>query len=65
MPCIEGDRSICKTQRVEHELVQGFSNNSLPCKQTATFSPLLLVSAQLINIAVFFRMSLQQTTSKF
>ena len=32
-------RPICKTQRIEHELVHGFSNNSLPCKQMTTFSP--------------------------
>ena len=34
----------------EHELVDGFSNNSLPCKQMTTFSPLLLVSTQLVNV---------------
>ena len=43
-------RPICKTQRIEHEVVHGFSNNSLPCKQMTTFSPLLLVSAQLVNV---------------
>ena len=39
-------RPICETQRIEHELVHGFSNNSLPCKQMTTFSPLTWVSTQ-------------------
>ena len=43
-------RPICKTPRREHELVHGFSNNSLPCKQMTTFSPLLLVSTQPVNV---------------
>ena len=43
-------KPICKTQRTEHELVHGFSNNSLPCKQMTAFSPLLLVSKQLVNV---------------
>ena len=30
--------------------VHGFSNNSLPCKQMATFSPLRLVSTQLVSV---------------
>ena len=37
-------------QRIDHELVHGFSNNSLPCEQMTTFSPLLLVSTQLVNV---------------
>ena len=45
-------RPICKTQRIEHELVHGFSNNSLPCKQMTTFSPLCLVSTQLVNVSL-------------
>ena len=48
-------RLICKTRSVEHELVQGFSNNSLPCKQMTTFSPLLFVSAQLVNVPLFLQ----------
>ena len=40
-------------------------NNSLVCKQMTTFSPLLLVSAQIVNIQSFFRMNLQQNTCKF
>ena len=36
--------AICKTQRIEHELVHGFSNNSLPCKQMTTSYLLFLVS---------------------
>ena len=40
-------RPICKTH--EHEHVHGFSNNSLPCKQMTTFSPLPLVSTQLVK----------------
>ena len=47
--------SIFKMQRVEHELVQGFPNNSLPCKQLTTFSSLLLVSAQLVNVPLFLQ----------
>ena len=42
-------RPIFKMQRIEHELVHGFSINSLPCKQMTTFSPLLLFSTQLVN----------------
>ena len=57
-------RPVCKTQRIEHELVQGFSNNSLSCKQMTTFSPLRLVSARLVNVPFFFGMSLQQNKSK-
>ena len=41
---------ICKMQSIEHELVQGFSDNYVPCKQMTTFSPLLLVSAQLTSV---------------
>ena len=48
-------RPICKTQRIEHESVQGFSNNSLPCKQMATFSPLLSVFAQLVNVPLLLQ----------
>ena len=44
-PCTLGP--FVKRKEVEHELVQGFCKNSLPCKQMATLSPLLLVSAQL------------------
>ena len=51
-------RPICKTQRVEHELVQGFCNNSLPCKQMTTLSRLRLVSAQLVMFPFFFRMKI-------
>ena len=43
------------SKRVEHELVQGFSSNSLPCKQMTTLSPLLLVSAQLVNVPLFLQ----------
>ena len=39
-------------QRIEHELVHGFSDNSLPCKQVTTFSPLLLVSTQLVDVSL-------------
>ena len=46
---------ICKTQRIEHELVHGLSNNSLPCKQMIIFSPLLLVSTQLVNVPLLLR----------
>ena len=42
-------RSICKMQRIEHELVHGFSNNYLPCKQVTTFS-LLLTTCSKIQI---------------
>ena len=48
-------RPICKTQRIEHELVHGFFNNSLPCKQMTTFSPLLLVSTQLVNVPLLLQ----------
>ena len=48
-------RPICKVQRIEHELVHGFSNNSLPCKQMKTFSPLLLFSTQLVNVPLLLR----------
>ena len=47
-----------KTQRLEHELVafEVRYNNSLVCKQQMlTFSSLLLVSAQLVNIPVFLQ----------
>ena len=46
-----------KTQRLEHEHV-AFAvrySNSLVCKQTTTISPLLLVSAQLVNILLFLQ----------
>ena len=54
LPCLSlYFRPICKMQRIEHELVHGFSNNSLPCKQvTTTFSPLLLVSTQPVNVSL-------------
>ena len=42
-------------QRIEHELVNGFSNNYLPCKQVATFSLLLLVSTQLVNVPLLLQ----------
>ena len=48
--CTLGPFLICKTQRIEHELVHGFSNNSLSCKRMTTFSPLPLVSKQLVNV---------------
>ena len=48
-------RPICKTQRIEHELVHGFSDNSLPCKQVTTFSPLLLVSTHLVNVSLLLQ----------
>ena len=48
-------RPICKTQRIEHELLHGFSNNSLPCKQMTTFSLLLLVSTQLVSVPLLLQ----------
>ena len=48
-------RHICKMQGIEHELVHGFSNNSLPCKQMTTFSPLLLVSTQLVDVPLLLQ----------
>ena len=56
-----------KTQRLEQELVNFAEryNRSLVCKHMTTFSPLFLVSAQLVNIPLFFRMSLQQTQVNF
>ena len=41
--------------RIEHELVHGFSNNSLPCKQMTTFPPLFLVSTQLVNVPLLLQ----------
>ena len=35
--------------------MQGFPINSLPCKQMATFSPLLLVFAQLVNVPLLLQ----------
>ena len=56
LPCLSlYFRPICKTQGIEHELVHGFSNNSLPCKQMTTFSPLLLVSTQLVNVPLLIQ----------
>ena len=75
IPCVEGDGSDCQpeanssagSRRLEHEVV-AFAvryKNSLVYKQMTIFSLLLLVSAQVVHIPLFFRMSLQQNTDKF
>ena len=48
-------RPICKTQKIEHELVHGFSNNSLPCKQMTTFLPCFWFSTQLVNVPLLLQ----------
>ena len=58
-------RQICKMQRVQHELVQGFSNNSLFCKQMTTFLPCFWFLHSQLMFLSFFRMSLQQNAGKF